>query len=359
MKQALSFNDVNIVPQFSTIKSRADVNVKTRVAGKDLEIGIISSNMDSVTGFKMANAIRDTGGIGMLHRFWNIEDNIKAYKESTKDTWCSVGVGKKELERAQALIDAGCEVLVLDVAHGAAQHVVDQTAELLMMYNYNGKVIVGNFATSKSILDFNYHLNMDDAVAAYKINIGSGSSCTTRTTTGCGIPSFTSLQDCITTGFDIIQDGGIKNAGDYAKAMGLGAKACILGGMLAGCEESLAEPQWEVDGFYMDEATAKVYYGRAFGEVIKPSHKQYRGSASLESYRVQGKVSPGHRTAEGEAFSVPYRGTVKEVVQELEAGLRSAMSYVGAKDLKEFKEKCEFIQVSSSGYEEGKAHGKM
>ncbi len=338
MKQALSFDDVLITPQFSTIKSRADVNVRTRVAEKDLEIGIISSNMDSVTGVAMANAIRDTGGIGMLHRFWNIDDNVNAWSKSPSSTWVSIGVGNAELERAQALYAAGARWFVLDVAHGAAMHVVQQT-KMLSMALPEAEFVVGNFATGKSILDFNYHLGFE--VSAYKCNVGSGSACITRKVTGCGLPSFTSLQDCVSTGLDIIQDGGIKNSGDYAKAMGLGAKACVFGGLLAGCTESPTEiiikTEYNADG-----------YSR---------YKSYRGSASLESYEVQGKVAE-HRTPEGEAFLVPYRGPVKGVVQELESGLRSAMSYVGATNLTEFKKRCEFVQVTNNGFKESSAHGR-
>src|ERR1019366_8836290 len=127
IKEYLSWDDVLIVPQWSTVRSRADVNVSTQVANTKLGIGLLSSNMDSVTGPEMCKAIDAVGGKGILHRFWSIDDNVAALRKSPSSTWCSVGIGDTEKARAEALVAAGCETLVLDVAMGAAQHVVDQT----------------------------------------------------------------------------------------------------------------------------------------------------------------------------------------------------------------------------------------
>jgi IMP dehydrogenase len=352
MELSLSWNDVLIKPQWSTVKSRKDVDVSTTVAGQNLSLGILSSNMDSVTDSSMCNAMHSAGGKGILHRFWSIEDNVNAFSKSSNSTWCSVGVGNKELERALSLYDAGCGYIVLDVAHGAAQHVVDQTKRIMSALP-DINLIVGNFATARSINDFNYHLGYN--VSAYKVNIGSGSACTTRMVTGCGLPSYTSLKDCVSTGFDIIQDGGITNSGDFSKAMGLGAKACILGRLLAGCEESPAKVR--IKYIRPDEARGFQSLKDEMGHYII-THKHYRGSASHSSYKTQGKVAD-HRVAEGESFLVPYSGSVKGVLNQLEAGLRSGMSYVGAHNLVEFKERCEFMRVTSNGQKESQAHGKQ
>jgi IMP dehydrogenase len=241
--------------------------------------------------------------------------------------------------------------------------VVDQVKQLNEILKPYNKLIVGNFATAKSINDFMYHLGFED-VDAFKVGIGGGSACLTRVVTGCGIPTFGSVQDCVKAGYPIIADGGIRNSGDFAKALGAGAAAVMVGGMLAGCEESPGEL------FYQRPAGRSVEYISAKEMTqasLEPTNylepgwpkpfKKYRGSASKESYGVQGKISEW-RTPEGDSFLVPYKGPVAGVLQELESGLRSAMSYVGAENLTQFRNKVEFIRVTPSGAIESGSHGK-
>lgn len=357
MNQVLSFADVLLTPQFSSVRSRANVDTSVILAGTDLKSPLISSNMDSVTNSSMAIAMAKEGGVGCLHRFWSIEDNVKAFKSVIQDSghpvWVSVGVGDKEYERGTALVDSGANVLILDVAHGASIQVVEQTKRLLE-YSTNIQLVVGNFATGKSIQDFLYHLG-GPKIGTFKIGIGMGSACTTRMVTGCGLPSFDSLLSCRSANYDIIQDGGISSSGDLAKAIAAGAKAAMIGRLFAGCEESPAEEERQ----YISEEHARGWTPKRneLGTAYKITHKYYRGSASADSYKTQGKTA-FHRTPEGEAFLVPYRGPVKGVIEELSAGLRSAMSYVGAHNIEEFQSKAEFVQVSNNGHRESMAYGK-
>lgn len=332
MKESLSFDDVLLTPKFSNVVSRKDVKISTTVANSFLPLPIISSNMDTVTNEVMAKAMSQNGGVGCLHRFQSIEDNIRQYINSQSYPWVSIGLGDAELERAQALYSVGANVFVLDVAHGASMEVVKQTKKLKYNLHPSARIIVGNFANAKSIEDFNFHLG--ETVNAYKSGVGGGSACLTRVVTGCGNSTFGSILDCASLGLDIIADGGIRNSGDFAKAIAAGAKAVMLGGMLAGTDE-------------------------APGEIVitNGAWKKYRGSASLESYEVQGKVAH-HRTAEGESFLVPYTGPVANVLQSLEAGLRSSMSYVGAETILEFQQLAEFIRITGGGLKESSAHGK-
>lgn len=336
MKLDLCFDDVLIAPQFSYVKSRKDVDVSEEFCGDLLNLPIISSNMDTVTGVKMVHAMREYGAQAALHRFQSIEENVKQFRECSDDFFkpiVSIGIGKKELERAEALSSIGADKFLIDVAHGASMHVVEQVWELYELLKNNEKVIVGNFASARTIRDFNHHLS--GKVDAYKVGIGGGSACLTRVVTGCGGNTFGSVLDCASLGFPIIADGGIRNSGDIAKALGAGATTVMIGRLFAGCDESPGE-------------LIATYKGEM---------KKYRGSASTESYEVQGKVA-SHRSYEGDSYLIPYTGPVRDVLQQFEGGLRSALSYVGANNLREFREDIEFVQITGQGAKENGAHGK-
>lgn len=353
MEFSLCFSDVLLVPKFSSVVSRKDVDPTIR-AFQDTFFPIISSNMDTVTSWEMTNAMFNYGGLerpgarGCLHRFWDVQENIDAFKKSATKTWVSFGLGPIELERAKALKDSGANTFVLDVAHGASTEVAKQVKDFRDLVGYYPNLIVGNFATGKSIEDFNNYLGDTSYVNGYKVGIGGGSACTTRLVTGCGLPTLGSLIDCSRASVPLIADGGIRSSGDVAKSLAVpNVKAVFLGGMLAGTQETPGE--------MTDWSSAKVNNRGETTQVQR--YKKYRGSASQESYEVQGKASDW-RTAEGESFLVSYKGPVKDVLRSIESGLRSSMSYVGASTLKEFQEKSEFIQISHNGFLEGKAHGK-
>lgn len=342
MKEALTFNDVNIVPAFSDIDSRSDVDLSSL----GMKLPVIAANMDTVTNWIMARTMLDSGAQACLHRFGTIEQTLQMFSNSysTKLSdrsrpMVSIGLGDMELERAQALFDAGAETFIIDVAHGAQQSVLNQARLLRQIINGNGTIVVGNFASGKSLEQF----KGNNLIEGVKVGIGPGAACTTRMKTGVGVPQFTAIQDVVEalkgTGIAIIGDGGLKTPGDIAKALGAGAHAVMVGSMLAGTTETPGE----------------VIYPEGPGPQCPV--KIYRGSASLESYASQGKTGT-YRTAEGESYTVPYKGSVVDILQDIEGGLRSAFTYVGARNLKEFHEKVEFVRVTHSGYVEGTPHGK-
>lgn len=358
--QQLSFDDVLIKPEFSFVRSRKDVDISTEIAGEVFSLGVISSNMDTVTNHVMSKAMLQYGAGACLHRFCSIEDNIKMFKESGWDQFkpmVSIGLNNKELERAEALVDAGADSVVIDVAHGAHIGVVEQLSHLRTRYRDNIKIIIGNFATSDSILAFRYHSKYTPD--AYKVGIGGGSACLTRMVTGCGMPTLASILDCRQVTTDIIADGGIRNSGDFAKALAAGAKAVFLGKLLVGTDESPAQLTNGVtnDYIYTDGNIVTKWNSESGGPVPLNLYKKYRGSASAESYEAQGKIA-SYRSVEGDSFLVPYTGPVKNILQQLEGGLRSAMSYVNARTLDEFRENVEFIEITSGGHIEGTSHGK-
>lgn len=337
IKEVFSFDDVLIVPNFSNISSRKEVDTTSF----GLKVPIISSNMDTITGHKMATAMNRIGAGACLHRFSTIQENIDEFKKSPESTMVSVGIGYNEAERALALFEAGAQTFVIDVAHGAAQHVVDQYDRLRRLIKDNAQIIVGNFATQKNIDDFNHAVAASKLPDAYKIGIGGGSLCTTRVVTGCGLPTFASIQDCARANAPIIADGGIRNSGDIVKALAAGASAVMVGGILSGTDETPGE------------IVRKTVHEFPFEQW----YKKYRGSASRESYEVQGKVAD-HRAPEGEATLVQYKGKVETVIQNLMGGLRSGMSYVGATTVKELQERVQFVRVTDSGKKESQAHAK-
>jgi IMP dehydrogenase len=335
-EKMLTFDDVLIKPQFSKISSRKDVSISSKMGALHLNIPVVSANMDTVTDIEMARAMHAQGAIGCLHRFWDIEKNaeaIKTLRSSGIEVIGSIGLGDYEFERAMALIEAGANYLCIDVAHGAQLAVVDQFNKVLSNTKREVGIVIGNFATGESIKEFISLCKKEPM--AFKVGIGGGSACLTRVQTGCGIPQLSAVIDCVkhNPNSNIISDGGKKTPGDIAKALAVGAKAVMLGSMLAGTDE-------------------------APGELINSNFKKYRGSASMESYEVQGKVAKW-RTFEGDSFLVPYKGSVSKVLQNIEGGLRSAFTYVGASSLQEFQQKAEFVEISYSTQKENIAHGKV
>lgn len=333
MDQVLSFDDVLIQPGFSTIESRADVSLKTNLNGLTLSLPVISSPMDTVTTPQMCQTLSRNGAIGCLHRFQSIESQIQEFKES--DCSPMLAVGLKDWERIDALYDAGGSYFLLDVAHGAQESVVRFVHEFRNKYSTeNAWLMVGNFATGTQISHFIDRIGDVSWVNAWRIGIGGGAACSTRVKTGCGLPTLASLISAKRTGVALVADGGIKVSGDVAKSLTI-AKAVMVGRMLAGTTET---PTFQRnDG-------AKV--------------KLYRGSASSESYNIQGKVQ-SYITPEGETYEIPFKGNALNVLKDIEGGLRSALTYIGAEDLEHFRIRAKLVTVTSSGHKESTPHGKL
>lgn len=335
MEKLITFDDVLIAPTFSTIQSRKDVDISSNLGDLKLNLPLISANMDTVTSNDMALALYKHGGISCLHRFCTIEKSLEDFnyiKENGATAIPSVGLGEYEFQRAEAFIENGASFLCIDVAHGAQTAVVNQYNAIAEKYPHVA-IIVGNFATGKTIEDFKKLASREPL--AFKVGIGGGAACLTRVQTGCGVPQLSAIIDCVNNNpsTNIISDGGKKTPGDIAKALAAGAKAVMVGSMLAGTDESP-------------------------GEIINGNYKKYRGSASLESYSIQGKAAHW-RTFEGDSFLVPYKGPVTKILQHIEGGLRSAFTYVGARNINEFRNNAKFIEISYSTQKENAAHGKI
>lgn len=335
-EEHLSFDDILLVPQYSSIASRKDVSIRTAI-GKglssiSLDVPVIAAPMDTVCEWEMAVAIREAGGIGITHRYMSIAEqsrHIKMTKANGAIAGGSVGaVGDFEYD-ASDLLEAGAAFILIDVANGHSDHAVYATKRLRTMLGRDIHIMAGNVSTWEG-----YERLAEAGADSIRVGIGGGSVCTTRVVTGHGVPTLASIMDIrnnfkYAEGPSIIADGGIRNSGDAAKALAAGASAVMLGRMLAGTKESPGEI---VDG-----------------------HKVFRGMASAEAqHEGRGAVSG----VEGVATTVPFVGQVSDIVDEFSAGLRSALSYTGVDNLIDFYHQSVYNRVSGNSLNETKPHAK-
>lgn len=258
----LTFDDVLLVPNYNGIRSRQDVSTSVSMGRINFDIPIISSNMDTITGIRMANAMAELGGLGILHRFMSIEQNVEEFRKAVNKerVGVSIGVGEAAIERAEALIAEGAVIICLDVAHGHAKLVNQTIKTLKKKFRDQIVVIAGNVAT---------YAGADYLAAAgadvIKVGIGGGSVCTTRIKTGFGVPQLTAIMMCRQVDRVLIADGGIKTPGDAVKALAAGADFVMLGGMLAGTEETPGEVRYKSlpDG---RQVAVKIFRGMASKE---------------------------------------------------------------------------------------------
>ena len=345
IRTGLTFDDVLIVPRRSSVRSRQDVSVSTWLSrGIELGLPVVAANMDTVCEHEMAVAMARLGGIGILHRFMPIDaqaEQVERVKEAGADllVGAAVGTDRDMVERAKALVAAGADALVLDIAHGHSDHAIDGVRRLKDHFA-DTDVIAGNVATAAGAADL-----AEVGADAVKVGVGPGGVCTTRTVAGVGVPQLTAIADASQVGVPVIADGGIRNSGDIAKALAAGASTVMVGSMLAGTKESPGEVEQGAKGL----------------------QKRIRGMASFEAVKARADRSGedldeeylSYRAPEGVEGTVPYKGEVSKLVWQLMAGLRSAMSYTDARTLPEFWQLAEFVAVTPQGSIESLPHATL
>jgi len=331
LKRAVCFDDVLLVPQRSAITSRSDIDIRSNLgAGIQLNIPIISSPMDTVTESPMAAALFDCGGLSIIHRYNTIDIQCKHVECLTAESLVggAIGVTGDYIERATALYDAGANVLCVDIAHG--HHVLMKHAlySLREIFGDQIHIMAGNVATLEGFNDL-----ADWGADSIRVGIGGGSICSTRTQTGHGMPTLESVMRCSRSDRDasLIADGGLRTSGDIVKALAAGADFVMLGSMLAGTEEAPGER------VIVNGESRKIYRGMA----SKDAQIDWRGHVS---------------SLEGVSSTVPYQGSVVDKIHDICRGIRSGLSYTGARNLVEFRAKSKFIEQSSSGFTEGLTH---
>ena len=272
------------------------------------------------------------------------QDIVKIYEHpnATKDdrgrlrVGAAIGVRTEDLERAASCVEAGVDVLVVDIAHGHSEHVIQMVRKLKLRFP-DLPVIAGNIATAQGVRDL-----AEAGADAVKVGVGSGSICTTRIVTGFGVPQLTAISDCASAGkalnVPIIADGGIRNSGDMTKALAAGASTIMGGSLLAGTDESPGAPVIRNDRRY------KIVRGMASLTANIDRRILDKGELEIEEW---GEVVP-----EGVEAIVPYKGAVVDILYQFVGGLRSGLSYAGACSIEELWEVAEFIRITPSGMQE-------
>ena len=342
MRQALTYDDIQLIPNYSDVQSRQEIELTTSVSKNwSINIPIVGSCMDTVTEFEMASTLMEMGGVGCIHRFMSIAEQVKQVKKlaafretdvslSHLPIMAAVGVVGDYLDRAVALEEAGCNIILIDVAHGHHSNMEIALKELKANLEEYTDVIAVNIATAEAADDL-----IDWGADGLRVGSGGGSLCTTRVITGFGVPNVTSIEEVVKVAdqwdVPIMADGGIKSSGDIAKALAVGAD-CVMGGsLLAGTKESPG----------------------AILETPAGLFKRYRGSASLDTKVTHGQKS---RNVEGESTTIPFKGGVRFIISGLTDGIRSALSYGGADNIFDYQTTVSYNVVSSAGLAEAKPH---
>jgi len=250
----------------------------------------------------------------------------------------AVGTGAEALARARALLGAGCDVIVVDSAHGHSEGVLQTISQLREAFP-DAQLVGGNVATEAGAREL-----VRRGVDAVKVGIGPGSICTTRVVTGVGVPQMTAIIDAVRGAGDvpIIADGGVKYSGDIVKAIAAGASSVMMGSMLAGTEESPGE--------------SILAEGRRYKTIRGMGSLTAMQEGSADRYFQEGEISPSKLVPEGIEGRVPYRGPVADVLYQMVGGIRSGMGYCGSADFAELQREVEFLRITTAGLRESHPH---
>lgn len=355
IKEGYTFDDLLLVPAYSQVVP-ADVQLKTRLCdGIFLSIPVCSAAMDTVTESKMGITLAQAGGLGFIHKNLSSELQAEMVKEvkaaavlsnSAVDArgkllaGAAVGVSEGTMVRVQLLVEAGVDIITVDSAHGHSAGVIETVRKIHEKYP-NLPLVGGNIVTGDAAQAL-----IQAGASVLKVGVGPGSICTTRIVSGVGVPQLTAVSDVVQVAkrynVGVIADGGIKFSGDIVKALAAGADAVMLGGLLAGCEETPGEII-EVYG-----KKVKTYVGMGSLSAMQ------RGSS--DRYFQGGQKELKKLVPEGIEATVPYKGPMSDVIYQMMGGLRSGMGYCGCANIEELKEKAQFVKISNAGLKESHPH---
>jgi len=343
IKDSLTFDDVSLVPQYSSVLPTETKTFSKLCDKLNLQIPLMSSAMDTVTESRMAIAISKFGGIGVIHRNLTIEKQLIEIKKVKKDNHlvgAAIGVSPEDFERVEELLKVKTDLIVIDTAHAHTQKVLNMIRKIKKKLK-NCTLCVGNIATGRAA-----KFLADSGVDIVKVGIGPGSICTTRLVTGIGVPQLSAVLEVKKAlknyRIKIISDGGIKFSGDLAKAIAAGADAIMIGSLFSGTIESP-------------------------GKIIKHKgklYKNFRGMGSVgamvvgsaDRYYQEKSKSVSKYVPEGVEGLVKFKGTVEKIIYNLIGGLKSSMGYLGAKTIKDLQKKGEFVKITKAGFYESMVH---
>jgi len=320
MKEALTFDDVALVPKYNNIRSRTIPSLETNLTSNTkTELPIIPANMESVMGTKLAKVIREYKGISIFHRFTTLEQKVDWIRKFP-ECFMSIGVNDPHLDN---ILDETKNICI-DIAHGHDRRVLILVEKLAKIHRAN--IIVGNVCTSRATQDL-----INAGASAIKVGIGPGSVCTTRMRTGFGVPQFTAIQDCYRVskdyGVPLIADGGIRNSRDIVLALAAGADTVMTGRLFADTIESAS----------FDKEMGRTSYR---GQASKSFQEDYYGELK------KGTVP------EGESTLFQTSKSAKMVIDDLLGGVLSGLTYGGGKTIIEMRSKAEFVRVTPTYLQE-------
>lgn len=332
MRHALTYDDVALVPQFNNIPSRTEPALESWLT-KKLKIGIplLAANMDTVISEELAEILIAQGSIPIFHRFTPMKEQEKWVKKFKDKTFVSCGIQK--LDETRKLLDLGALGACIDVAHGHSDRMFRHIQELKKSHP-DKEIIAGNVCTAMA-----YHDLVNAGADAVKVGVGPGAACTTRMVTGFGVPQFTAVQDCARIAeklrVPLIADGGIRTSRDVVLALAAGASTVMVGKLFCLTQESAAQKR----------KTDKYPSGY---------EAKFRGQASADFQNEFYGGLKAKTVAEGVDFWGPVSGTAEELITILLGGIRSGMTYGGARNIKELQRKAEFVQVTATYIQESK-----
>ena len=343
IKEALTFDDVTLVPQYSSILPYETITTTNLFKKLKLNIPLISSAMDTVTESKMAIAMGKSGGLGIIHK--NLSPNnqaleVKKVKKNNFFVGAAIGTNDEDIKRVYKLLESKIDLIVVDTAHGHTKKVLT-IIKRIKKISKNCIICAGNIATGKAA-----KFLADAGADIVKVGIGPGSICTTRLVTGIGVPQLSAVLNVKKTlknyNTKIISDGGIKFSGDIAKAIAAGADAVMIGSLFSGTAESPGKT-FKYKG--------KIYKNfRGMGSIGAMS------SGSADRYFQKKSKNISKYVAEGVESIVQFKGPVNKIIYQLIGGLRSSMGYMGAKTIKDLQKKSEFVKITKAGFYESMVH---
>lgn len=334
MKKSYTFDDVALVPQFNNIPSRTEPNLETWISkNRKIHMPLIASNMDTVIGEELAEILLSYGSIPVFHRFTDFETQLRWVQKFKDRTYISCGVQTQKIDETRTLLDQGAVGVFIDVAHGHSDRMFHLVEDLKNSHP-DKDIIPGNVCTPMA-----YHDLVNAGADAVKVGVGPGAACTTRMVTGFGVPQFSAIYECAQIAeklrIPLIADGGVRDSRDVVLALAAGASTVMIGKLFAMTKESAAPK-------------------RASESSPTGLESKYRGQAS-EDFQTDYYGALKEKTvAEGIDFWGPVTSSAQTLIEKLLGGLRSGMTYGGARNIKELQRKAEFTEVSFSYMHESK-----
>ncbi len=330
MKKSYTFDDVALVPQFNNIPSRTEPNLDTWLTkGRKIQIPLLAANMDTVIGEELAAILLRNGSIPIFHRFTDFSLQVEWIKKFKDRTFISCGIHTHKIDEVRKLLDQGALGVCIDVAHGHSDRMFHMIEEIKKTHP-DKDIIAGNVCTPMA-----YHDLVNAGADAVKVGVGPGAACTTRIITGFGVSQFSAIYECAQIAeklrIPLIADGGIRDSRDLVLALAAGASTVMLGKLFALTKESAAPKRQRPDG---------VTEGKYRGQASSDFQTDYYGALKEKT------------VAEGIDFWAQISGLAEDLIQKLLGGLRSGMTYGGARSIKELQRKAEFVEVTNSYLQE-------